>query len=452
MQRLLLVVGLIALVIAVLLTITPLVVRGTSPVETLPVDPAILDLLLPTVTAVPISTPAAEAAVEVQRLPLLATLQQGVDGYTGCVDTYMDYYEPNSSFCNNPTISVRAGDKACMLLRFDLSVLPEKVKGLEQGALVQQATLSLFVVQGRADTTFGIYRLRRAWDACAVTWNLPWQKPGANGLDDRDVEPVREWTTVKSQGMLDLDVTALVQEWLQNPASNQGILLKSFEMRWPSNLILFSSDHPAISSRPKLTIKYEAALPTPTEVPATATHTPTPEPTSVQTPQPSATPQPSLGPYVMEVRWRERMNKGNPYGVTLVFRSTDASGAAIAADSDMRLTGAARLTAPSFDITATTRAEQTLDDTHASLVWSWTIVPRVPGPQVISLDVLFSKNQAQGTGVEPGVWYHTIDVVVEEPMLTWAQLARIRDGMAALGTMCVLWWYILERRRVRLML
>jgi len=447
-RRLLLLVGIMALATALLLTVLPRFLHAASVVETFPLEPGVLDLPLPTVsasatpTSMPSATPTPSPVQVRTRIPSTVVLQQGLDGYQGCVDSYIQIYLPDDNFCQSPELSLGAGNKAALLLRFDLTNPPDKAIGFDSAAIVQEAKLSLYMVQGRAETVIGVYLPRREWDACTVTWNQPWQEAGADGTQDRDVQPCCEVAAERPPTWLEFDVTELVQKWLRDPDSNYGLIIKSFESRWPSQHIFFSSDHPAVNSRPKLTIKYEPSTPLRTPVPRTATPTAQVEPT--------ATPGQQLAPRVVEVRWPNEMNVGQAYSVTLLFRPAAEQETAVASSLAYKLGVAAHLTAPSFDVVSDSPTEQLLENAQAPLSWSWTITPRIVGSQVISLDLLFAWKPAVGTSalpkVEPGVWYRTKMVAVREPLISQAQLTILRNLMAVLGLVCIVGAYVVKRR------
>jgi hypothetical protein len=277
MRRLLLIVGLIALAVAIGFTVLPLFFRSGPVVEVFPLDPEVLALSAPAtplsgVPTLPSSASATASPIPVHAsIPSVAFVQQGLDGYEGCVDTYIQFYLPDENFCGGHELSVGSNNKAAVLLRFDLTELPETAYGLNSEAIVQQATLSLYGVQGTRDTAISTYVARREWEACAITWNQPWQEPGADGELDRDAESWQEVVSPRMPGWLEFDVTELVQSWLREPASNLGLMIKSFDARWPSHHIFFASDHPATTSRPKLTIEYQPVRATRTQVSPTDT-------------------------------------------------------------------------------------------------------------------------------------------------------------------------------------
>jgi hypothetical protein len=148
---------------------------------------------------------------------------------------------------------------------------------------------------------------------------------------------------------------------------------------------------------------------------------------------------------VIELRWYERMNIGNAYPVTVVFRPAEPSAALPPGVGSYWFTVAAHLTAPSFEVDAASAEEQVLEDANGVLTWTWTVRPRAAGSQVLSFDLRFLRAPALGTGSEPGMWYCTRAVAVGRPYATWAQVNRARNELALFGMFCVILWYAWRR-------
>ena len=150
MRRLLLIVGLVALIVALGLTVLPLLSQGGPVVEVFPVDPEVLALPLPATTlsgvrALPVLPGGTALPVPVHvSIPSVAVVQEGLDGYEGCVDTYFQFYLPDDNFCAGHELSVGSNNKAAVLVRFDLAELPQTAYGLNSESVVQEATLSLY--------------------------------------------------------------------------------------------------------------------------------------------------------------------------------------------------------------------------------------------------------------------------------------------------------------------
>lgn len=462
MPRSLLMVGLVALVIALAATGALSVLRADEVVEVFPLPADILDLPLPTAaapemataspqaTAVPASTPFAPGSPSEAARATTAILQAGQDGYSGCTDTYIQFYLPTNNYCESPELYVVTSNKAVTLLRFELTNLPEETAGLNSDATILEATLQLYTVQGNAGVLMGIYLPHQPWDPCVVTWNTPWEQPGADGPSDRESDPWVEATVEQAEGWMAFDVTSLVQYWLREPAQNYGMIIKSFDMSVPSHHIFFSGDHPGSDTRPKLTIKYEPALPTPT---------PTPAPTLTAVAMPSETPAAGpiltptlivpLSPRAVELHWRNEMDMGSSYPIQAIFRPQTAEGTSGSAQL-YKLSVRAQVTAPTFDIVENSPAEQMLEQPEDTLSWSWQVEPRVIGSQTLSLDLLFSwtpaTNAAPAITTDRGTWYRTKAIKITKPFPYWTHITLLRNGLLVIGLACILGWYVLRRR------
>lgn len=473
--RSLLIVGLVTLAIALAITGALSILRADEVVEVFPLPPDVLDLPLPegpaletslaspeerpTVTleaiaaalpeasfpALP-STGAGQPGEAVQ--PTTATLQAGLDGYSACSDTYIQFYLPTDNHCASPELYVVTSNKAATLLRFDLTAPPEGVVGLNAAAMVVEAKLELYAVQGNAGVVMGIYLPHGPWDPCAVTWDTPWEKPGADGISDREHEPQVEGITEGAPGWTVFDVTQLVQYWLREPSQNYGVIIKSFDVSSPSHHIFLSSDHPSAENRPKLTIKYEPALPTPTATrshTAAATAVPSPTPAAVLTPTLIA----PLSPRVIEVHWRDEMDMGDSYLIRAIFRPATAQG--LGGSTKLYVLGVlAQLTAPTFDVLQQSPPEQLLEQPEETLSWSWQVTPRVAGSQRISLDLIFNwrpaTSSAPAARIDPGTWYQTKVIKVVKPFAYWAQVTLLRNILLGAGLLCLVGWQVLRRR------
>jgi len=251
-------------------------------------------LLILTILLSPLPQPLATPhAVHAAASSYTVILQQGHEGYSGAVDTYLNGWYPDKTYHGANPLVVRSDNQAEPLLRFDLSPIPSY-------AAITSARLELYA-SGRGGTSpfsLAVYRVLRPWVASEATWNqtsagVPWGLPGANeiGVDRAGIETqvialgdVGQWYS--------LDVTALAQSWLADPAANYGMILRgdspqSMEYRFNS------AEHWEVGYRPRLVVTYTYTGPTPTSTPtttATATKTATPTHTSTATPTP--TPQP----------------------------------------------------------------------------------------------------------------------------------------------------------------
>ena len=152
---------------------------------------------------------------------MVLVFQQGLDGYTGTVDTYVRRHRRDDSYGNRSTLIVDdadpwwSGRDNQSLLRFE-NLIGSDDNQVPPNAQVQQATLNLRVINPGDGGSF--HRMLRSWDENA-TWNSL-----NSGLSADNVEALRE-ADARSQGVsegsLSIDVTASVQAWARG-AANEG--------------------------------------------------------------------------------------------------------------------------------------------------------------------------------------------------------------------------------------
>ena len=242
----------------------------------------------PTATETPTPTPGPPVATLV--------LQNGLNGYAGCIDTYLDSsFGGTSNYGKSQFLDVKAPAGKNILIRCDLNSPPND---LPSWLTVVGATLELSTTW-RLNTTpahVNSYRLLRPWVETETTWNIarrddPWGEPGAlmSGVDRApeanagvDIDDIGVW--------LAQDWTDFVIAWQAAPALNYGAVITANA----EALVTYrfaSSDNPTPDIRPRLVIRYLVPSITPTP---TATRTPssTPSPTATNTPAntPSSTP------------------------------------------------------------------------------------------------------------------------------------------------------------------
>jgi hypothetical protein len=236
------------------------------------------------------------SAVDAYAAPThVVTFQQGVDGYAGCADTRISAERPNTNFGDEELV-LGMKRQVGVLIRFDVSGLPSH-------AIVQEATLGLFVhnVGQRPEHPIiaATYPVSRTWQEMEATWHKAthsdyWGLPGCNDIEnDRSPTPTDQQAVFEDGHWYNWDVTSAVQHWVQNPASNKGVLVEQANMDVGGEYDIRSSEYPGPEMRPRLMVRYFVPTPTPTQ---TATPTPTDTPTATQTPRPTETATPTEPP------------------------------------------------------------------------------------------------------------------------------------------------------------
>ena len=211
----------------------------------------------------------------------LVSYQQGVGGYTGWSDTYLQEWLPTATADQAGNLYIRGatGQRKSALIKLALPPLT--------GAEVVSATLSLYAIgfSNEAGLTLSAYPLLRPWVSAEATWSsasrgTSWAAPGARapGIDRRseasDAVLVAGRCT-QSQRWYVFDVTGVVRTWLAHPEENNGLLLEAAD-EIAMEVGFASSEYYDPSKRPVLRILYRWPPPEPTPTPS-PTRTPTPQ-------------------------------------------------------------------------------------------------------------------------------------------------------------------------------
>ncbi|PKO20369.1 MAG: hypothetical protein CVU38_20485, partial [Chloroflexi bacterium HGW-Chloroflexi-1] len=242
-------------------------------------------------TPTPTSSPVPTGTPTLTPTPVPAGLvayqfRQGVAGYGGTTDAQIWRYGPTTNYGNDATAWVYATtctsdvcvDAYSDVLRFDLA-------SLAPGSVVQSAALALCVTSGGSNSNhlkLDAYRLLRAWAEGSVTWNAPWRSPGANAVGSDRSGEVAASAIVTPQDVgqcVTLDVTTLVQMWIDHPGANWGLILRATDAAIPNGGVVGypfgTSEHWDVAKRPNLTVILDANV------------TPAPPPTATPNPGPS---------------------------------------------------------------------------------------------------------------------------------------------------------------------
>lgn len=218
-------------------------------------------------------------------------------------DTYLDAWSPLSRPYQEQQLKLRKDDVFSPLIQFDLADLPA-------AADILSAAIRLYVDAARNDPPESLqvnaYKVNRTWIDSQASYyqarsGVNWAMQGCRGVPaDRDAEACSSYEIQGIGVWSSFDVTTVLQEWLDDPASNHGVVLKCSGYLSPGYYEFASSEHPDISLRPELLVVYESSGPgstptrtvtpsrTPTSTP-TLTHTPTPTPTGTVSSTPSRT-------------------------------------------------------------------------------------------------------------------------------------------------------------------
>jgi hypothetical protein len=151
--------------------------------------------------------PISRTLVSVLSLPLLASLAMAQSAPPSA-DSYIRSSSAGSNYGTATTLQVRSGYTS--LLQFNLAPVPT-------GTTVAKATLRVYVDSVTTAGSFNVKPVNAAWTETGVTWT------SAPALGTAVAGPISVGTTGQ---FIVVDVTSLVQGWLNAPATNFGLALE----------------------------------------------------------------------------------------------------------------------------------------------------------------------------------------------------------------------------------
>lgn len=187
----------------------------------------------------------------------VVTLQP--DGEAG-KDAHVEYHRPDLNAKDYPYMLAVAWTFSGQLavfrsfIEFDLSSIPT-------GSKIGKARLSLYEYHTEASATSGHYheygsnafvirQVTAPWREDSITWNTQ-----PTTTNERMVMIPQD--TSATQDYLNIDVTAIVQYWVNNPGSNHGLMVKLSKEEPYRGVLLAFSDCALTEKRPKLVISYK---------------------------------------------------------------------------------------------------------------------------------------------------------------------------------------------------
>lgn len=173
---------------------------------------------------------------------------EGKDARIHSLDTYTSgdaykYVAKAWTYNGNPGIERS-------LIEFNLSQIPAN-------AQIITAKLSLYDPQFDDDhhsilsgtNTAVLQRITSSWDESSVTWD---NQPGTTEENQVVLNEIAEY----HKDCIDINVTTLVQDMIDNPNSGFGFMFKLQTEDYYRSMVFASSDHPDSTKHPKLEICY----------------------------------------------------------------------------------------------------------------------------------------------------------------------------------------------------
>lgn len=173
-------------------------------------------------------------------------------------DAIISCYEPDKNFGNHPDFFASAWTKSGStlnvrsLIEFDLGIIAKKTK-------ILSAKLSLYSHQSPSNgshSTLGgsnscyLQKITSEWNEATITWN---NQPTASNKNI----VILPYSQNSIQHYLNIDITEMVQDMVDNPAENFGFMLMLEKEERYRKMLFASSDHQDTNLHPSLTIIYE---------------------------------------------------------------------------------------------------------------------------------------------------------------------------------------------------
>ena len=174
--------------------------------------------------------------------------------YAGTRDTYISGKSAGTNYGTANTLLIDGSPDLAALLKWDVSMIPT-------GSTVTSAVIELNVTD-TSSGTYEVYALQRAWDELSANWQRyvtgqNWSTAGANNTSDRGssvLGTISPTSTGTYRIVLNAAGIAAVQSWINNPASNFGVILQDYGIS--SGADFSSSEASTATQRPKLIIGY----------------------------------------------------------------------------------------------------------------------------------------------------------------------------------------------------
>ncbi len=206
----------------------------------------------------------------------IVSLQEGVNGYAGMIDTTIKSDFPTSTTsASATTVEAKDNPDRGTLLRWELPSIPS-------GSVVQSASITVRITNS-TKSTYAFYELLRNWTEAGATWNqaapgTPWGTAGAQKTvspgADRGTAGLASFTSPAS-GLVTINLNAagiaLVQNWINTPSSNYGVTIQNYVTSTGDGVGFDSSEATTAANRPKLTIAYGPGIPLIAASPASVT-------------------------------------------------------------------------------------------------------------------------------------------------------------------------------------
>jgi hypothetical protein len=181
------------------------------------------------------------------------TFQEGVEGYSGTVDTEIWALAPTTFLESNPNASSDAdndGGESQVLIRFD-GILGDSPKQIPKGSRIVSARMLVSAFdQG---STVNLHRMLIPFSRSA-TWNSVIDGVSADGREaSRHKDSFTFGKIAANSSTVIFDVTDTVQAWASGQANHGWVFINTGGNGWD----FYASEFDDIKQRPQLIVEFE---------------------------------------------------------------------------------------------------------------------------------------------------------------------------------------------------
>lgn len=144
---------------------------------------------------------------------ILVDISQGGGANTAYTsqDTYLEERFPTNNYGTAAELRVKPylGDQKRALLQYDLSMIPS-------GSTVQSAIANFYNTQANNNPVY-LHQITNDWTETGATWN--------NSANAYNPVPIGAFTPASSNQYYPVNVTSIVQQWVNDSLTNHGLML-----------------------------------------------------------------------------------------------------------------------------------------------------------------------------------------------------------------------------------
>jgi hypothetical protein len=138
------------------------------------------------------------------------------------------------------------------LMQFDVTAIPA-------GSTIVSALLDLYADSTSANGNPGVPNFGNTNSANLMQVTAPWDKNTVTWNTQPSATPVNQVLLGQTRGIIDyerIDVATFVQDWVNTPGQNYGMLMDMIASNYYNSLIFCSANHPDSTLHPRLNVCY----------------------------------------------------------------------------------------------------------------------------------------------------------------------------------------------------